>query len=103
MNTLRVLASPRVWGPVLGIVAVLALLFYDGSLDATRLEDGWRDSMWFFGGGGRAESAGLEDAVWMIGAYLAGASVLGYLLSLFRDLFARRERKEAGKGAEAAG
>jgi len=28
MNTLRVLASPRVWGPVLGIVAVLALVFY---------------------------------------------------------------------------
>jgi hypothetical protein len=29
--------------------------------------------------------------------------VLGYLISLFRDLSARRERKEAGKGAEAAG
>ncbi|HEY6712844.1 MAG TPA: hypothetical protein VI055_11300, partial [Rubrobacter sp.] len=28
MNTLRVLASPRVWGPVLGIVAVLTLVFY---------------------------------------------------------------------------
>ena len=28
MNTLRVLASPRVWGPVLGLVAVLALIFY---------------------------------------------------------------------------
>ena len=27
MNTLRVLASPRVWGPVLGVVAVLALVF----------------------------------------------------------------------------
>jgi hypothetical protein len=53
--------------------------------------------------GGRSEAAGLEDAVWMIGAYLAVASVLGYLISLFRDLFARRERKEAGKGAEAAG
>jgi hypothetical protein len=39
----------------------------------------------------------------MIGAYLAVASVLGYLISPFRDLFARRERKEAGKGAEAAG
>ena len=45
----------------------------------------------------------LEDAVWMIGAYLAVASVLGYVISLFRDLFARRERKEARKGAEAAG
>jgi YhgE/Pip-like protein len=28
MNTLRVLASPRVWGPVLGVVAVHALVFY---------------------------------------------------------------------------
>ena len=28
-------------------------------------------------------------------SYPAGASVLGYLLSLFRDLFARRERKVA--------
>jgi YhgE/Pip-like protein len=28
MNTVRVLASPRVWGPVLGVVAVLALIFY---------------------------------------------------------------------------
>ena len=28
MNTLRVLASPRVWVPVLGITAVLALVFY---------------------------------------------------------------------------
>jgi hypothetical protein len=29
MNTLRMLASPRVWGPVLGMVAVLALVFYE--------------------------------------------------------------------------
>jgi hypothetical protein len=49
--------------------------------------------------GGRSEAAGLEDAVWMIGAYLAVAAVLGYLISLFRDVFARRERKVA----EAAG
>jgi hypothetical protein len=92
------------WLPLRYVIDGLrSLLFYDGSLDAARLEDGWRDSLWFFGGGGRAESAGLEDAVWMIGAYLAGASMLGYLLSLFRDLFARRERKEAGKVAEAAG
>jgi hypothetical protein len=61
------------------------------------------DSLWFFGGGGRSEAAGLEDAVWMIGAYLAVAAVLGYLISLFRDVSARRERKEAGRVAEAAG
>jgi len=29
--------------------------------------------------------------------------VLGYLISLFRDVFARRERKETGKVAETAG
>jgi hypothetical protein len=39
----------------------------------------------------------------MIGAYLAAAAVLWYLISLFRDVFARRERKEVGKGAETAG
>jgi hypothetical protein len=92
------------WLPLRYVIDGLrSLLFYYGSLDAARLEDGWRDSLWFFGGDGRSETASLEDAVWMIGAYLAVASVRGYLISLFRDLFARRERKEAGKGAEAAG
>jgi len=28
MNTIRMLASPRVWGPILGVVVVLALIFY---------------------------------------------------------------------------
>ena len=28
MNSFRVLASPRVWGPILGIVVILALVFY---------------------------------------------------------------------------
>ena len=28
MNALKVLASPRVWGPILGLAAVLALIFY---------------------------------------------------------------------------
>ena len=28
MNTFRMLASPRVWGPILGVVVVLALIFY---------------------------------------------------------------------------
>jgi hypothetical protein len=93
MNSLRALASPRIWGPVLDMVAVLALLFYDGSLDAARLESGWKDSPCFFGGGGRSEAAGLEDAVWMIGAYLAVAGVLGHLISMFRDGFARRKRE----------
>jgi hypothetical protein len=33
----------------------------------------------------------------MISAYLTGAAVLGYLISLFRDLSARRDRKVVGK------
>jgi len=80
-----------------------SLLFYDGSLDGARLEGGWRDSLWFLGAGGRSEAAGLKDAVWMIGAYLASAAVLGYLISLLRDLFARREHKKVGKDAEEEG
>jgi hypothetical protein len=42
----------------------------------------------------------------MIGCYLVGSVVLGYLISLVRDLSARRGRKGAGRfdeGAEAAG
>jgi hypothetical protein len=89
------------WLPLRYVVDGLrSLLFYDGSLDAVRLEGGWRDSLWFFGGGGRSEAAGLEDAVWMIGAYLAGAAMLGYLISLLRDLFARRKKPEAGHTEE---
>ena len=92
------------WLPLRYVIDGLrSLLFYDGSLDAARLESGWRDSLWFFGGGGRSEAAGLEDAVWMIGAYLAVAAVLGYVISLFRDVFARRGRKEAGRVAKTAG
>jgi YhgE/Pip-like protein len=84
------------WLPLRYVIDGLrSLLFYDGSLDAARLEGGWRDSLWFLGGGGRSEAAGLEDAVWMIGAYLASAAVLGYLISLVRDLFDRRKKPEA--------
>jgi hypothetical protein len=90
------------WLPLRYVIDGLrSLLFYDGSLDAARLEGGWRDSLWFLGG--RSEIAGLEDAVWMAGAYMVGAAALGYLISLARDLITRRERPKAGKGAEAAG
>ena len=71
-----------------------------------RLEGGWRNSLWFLGGGGRYEAAGLEDAGWMVGMYLVGAAVIGYLISVSRDLLARRESKgvqRADEGAEAAG
>ena len=46
---------------------------------------------------GRSEAAGLEDAVWMIGAYFAGAVALGYGISLVRDLVTWRGRREAGR------
>jgi hypothetical protein len=95
------------WLPLRYVIDGLrSLLFYDGSLDAVRLEGGWRDSLWFLRGGGRYEAAGLEDAGWMIGLYLLGSAVLGYLISLLRDLSARRERKgtkRPDEGAEAAG
>jgi hypothetical protein len=42
----------------------------------------------------------------MIGMYLVGSVLLGYLISLVRDLSARRERKGARRleeGTEAAG
>ncbi len=75
-----------------------SLLFYDGALDAARLEGGWRDSLPLFGGG-RSEAAGLEDAVWVLAAYLAGSAVLGYVVSIIRDLFGGR-REEVKRGQE---
>ena len=90
------------WLPLRYVIDGLrSLLFYDGSLDAACLEGGWRDSLWFLGG--RSEGARLEDAVWMVGAYLVSAATLGYLISLVHDLFARRERPKTGKVAKAAG
>jgi hypothetical protein len=65
------------WPPLRYVIDGLrSLLFYDGSLDAASLDGDWRDSLWFLGGGGRSEAAGLEDAVRMIGAYLVGSAVL---------------------------
>ena len=78
-----------------------SLLFYDGSLDAARLEGGLRDVWWFLGAG-RSEAAGLEDAVWMLGAYLAGSVALGYGISVLTDLVARRRKPQTEHGEEAA-
>ena len=64
-KALKVPASLRDQDPILGLAAVLTLVFHDGSLDAASLEGGWRDALWFLGGGDRYEAAGLEDAVWM--------------------------------------
>jgi YhgE/Pip-like protein len=87
------------WLPLRYVIDGLrSLLFYGGSLDAARLEGGWRDSLWFLGGGGRSEAAGLEDAVWMVGAYLVSAAALGYLISLVRDLSTRRKKPEMSYG-----
>jgi YhgE/Pip-like protein len=95
------------WLPIRYVIDGLrSLLFYNGTLDAASLEGGWRDSLWFLGGDGRSEAAGLEDAVWMIGAYLAGTVALGFVISLVRDLATRRGRREIRnppEGAEAAG
>ena len=79
------------WLPLRYVVDGLrSLLFYDGSLEAARLEGGLQDTLWLLDGDGRSEAAGLEDAVWMLGAYLAGAAGLGYLISVIQDLGARR-------------
>jgi uncharacterized protein DUF3533 len=79
------------WLPVrYAIDGLRSLLFYDGGLGVARLEGGWRDSLWFLGDGDRSEAAGLEDAVWVLGAYLAGSAVLGYAISVLRDLFGKR-------------
>jgi hypothetical protein len=62
---------------------------------------GLRD-MWWFLGGGRSEAAGPEDAVWILGAYLAGSVTLGYVISFLADLVARRRKTEHGKEPAAA-
>jgi ABC-2 type transporter len=83
------------WLPLrYAIDGLRSLLFYDGSLDAARLEGGLRDAWWFLGGEGRSEAAGLEDAVWMLGAYLAGSAALGYVISVLADLVARRRKPQ---------
>jgi YhgE/Pip-like protein len=87
------------WLPLRYVIDGLrSMLFYGGELGAARLEGGWRDSLWFLGGDGRSEAAGLEDAVWVLVAYLAGSAVLGYAVSLLRDLFAGRPK--TGKAGE---
>jgi len=91
------------WLPLRYVIDGLrSLLFYGGSLNAAGLEGGWRDSLWFLGSDGRSEAAGLEDAVWVLGLYLAGAAVLGYAIPLVRDLAARRGRPKARPLPEAA-
>jgi hypothetical protein len=88
------------WLPLrYAIDGLRSLLFYDGSLDAARLEGGLRDALWFLGDDGRSEAAGLEDAVWILGAYLAGSAALGYVISVLADIVARR-REPRGEHAK---
>jgi YhgE/Pip-like protein len=84
-----------------------SLLFYDGTLAAAGLEGGLlRDALPFSGDDGRSEAAGLEDAIWVLGAYLAVSAVLGYAISVLQDLLERRRegRHKGGlQGSEASG
>jgi hypothetical protein len=91
------------WLPLRYVIDGLrSLLFYDGSLDAARLEGGLRDTLWFLGDDGRSEAAGLEDAVWILVAYLGGAAALGYVISLIQDLVVRRRKPQAKQVVEPA-
>lgn len=91
------------WLPLRYVIDGLrSLLFYDGSLDAARLEWGLRHTLWFLGDDGRSEAAGLEDAVWMLGVYLGGAAALGYVISLIQDLVVRRRKPQAEHVGEPA-
>lgn len=91
------------WLPLRYIVDGLrSLLFYDGNLlEAAQLEGGLKDALSFFGGDSRFDAAGLEDAVWVLGLYLAGAAVLGYGVALIRDLFARPRKRVSSEAANA--
>jgi hypothetical protein len=76
-----------------------SLLFYDGTLNAGGLEGGLGDALPFFSSDdGRSDAAGLEDAIWVLGAYLAGSAMLGYAISLVKDLLSTRRQKGPRKG-----
>jgi hypothetical protein len=91
------------WLPLRYVIDGLrSLLFYDGSLDAARLEGGLRDALWFLGSDGRSEAAGLEDAVWMLGAYLAGSVTLGYVIYVLANVVARHRKPQTEPGKEPA-
>jgi uncharacterized phage infection (PIP) family protein YhgE len=100
VNSLRLLASPRIWGPVPGIVAMLALVFYAylGSVVSPEKNLEYLP-MALVNEDRGGDLAGTEVKI----GDCVGREVLGCLISLFRDVFARREHKEVGKVAETAG
>lgn len=60
--------------------------------------DGLRSLLFFDG----RSAAGLGDAVRVLGAYLAGSIVLGYLIFLVRDFFPRGKKETEEPAAEAS-
>ena len=88
-----------VLGVLLGLVSAGGLApiealpgFYKAYADWLPLRyvsDGLRSLLFFEGRG----AAGLDGAVRVLGAYLAGSIVLGYLISLARDFFSRGKSK----------
>jgi uncharacterized phage infection (PIP) family protein YhgE len=97
-----------VLGVLLGLVSAGGLApiealpgFYRAYADWLPLRyvsDGLRSLLFFDG----RSAAGLGDAVRVLGAYLAGSIVLGYLISLARDFFSRGKKDTEEPVAEAS-
>jgi hypothetical protein len=76
--------------------AVLSKLFPIYEI-ASYINDGFRSLLFFDG----RSAAGLGDAFRVLGGYLVGAVILGYLVALVKDSFAgRKGRKVSGEAAE---
>lgn len=96
-----------IFGVLLGLVSAGGLApiealpgFYQAYADWLPLRyinDGLRSLIFFDG----RSAAGLGDAFRVLGGYLVGSVVLGYLAAFVKDLFARRKgRKGSGEVAE---
>ncbi len=96
-------------GVLLGLVSAGGLApiealpgFYQAYADWLPLRyisDGLRSLLFFDG----SSAAGLGDAVRVLGAYLAGSIVLGYVVSILRDLFGNRSTGKQGTRETATG
>lgn len=105
-------------GPAgIGVAAVLGILlglvssgglaplqalpgFYQAYADWLPLRyvsDGLRSLLFYDG----RSAAGLGDAFRALGAYLVGSVILGYLISLVRDLYSRRKERNSTEDAAA--